>query len=91
MLVIKNLSLYLKKDLRTILVDFNFSLQKDMRVALIGEEGNGKSVLLKAIADPQSITDFVEIKGEIIKSKEIIGYLPQEVSPSVLKQTTEGY
>ena len=49
MLVIKNLSLYMIKDLRVLLKDFSFSLSPGQKVALIGEEGNGKSTLLKAI------------------------------------------
>ncbi len=49
-----------------------------MKVALIGgEEGNGKSTLLKAIARPESLRAYVEMEGEIIKTGgEIIGYLP---------------
>lgn len=37
MLIIKNLSLYLKKDLRLLLEDFSFSLLPKQKAALIGE------------------------------------------------------
>ena len=84
MLVIKNLELYMKKDLRLLLKDFNFSLISGDKVALIGEEGNGKSTLLKAIYDESLIEDYIEIKGEIFKQKEIIGYLPQKLEENIL-------
>ena len=56
MLIIKDLSLYLKQDLRLIIKDFNFTLKPGDKVALIGEEGNGKSSLLKAIYQPGLLT-----------------------------------
>lgn len=79
MLTIKSLNLYLKKDLRQLFSDFSFSLNPGMRVALIGEEGNGKSTLLKAIFDKELLYEYVELRGEISKPGEIIGYLPQEL------------
>lgn len=88
MLVIKNLSLYLSRDLRTLLEDFSFSLQPEHKVVLIGEEGNGKSTLLKAIANPSLINGYMEIKGEIFKDGEKIAYLPQTLEGEILKQTT---
>lgn len=91
MLVIKNLSLYLSKDLRVLLEDFHFSLQPDQKVAIIGEEGNGKSTLLKAIVDPESVDSYVDRKGTIEKRGEIIGYLPQLIDPSLLRTSTAAY
>jgi len=67
MLIIRNLTLYLLKDLRTLLDDFNFSLEKSQKVALIGEEGNGKSTLLKVIVDEDLVADYVKVTGEINK------------------------
>lgn len=91
MLLIKDLSLYLVKDLRMLVDDFSFTLQDGMKVALVGEEGNGKSTFLKAIADPNSLEDYVEIKGQIFTADEIIGYLPQSLSTEILEQTTNAY
>lgn len=84
MLQIKDLSIFLKKDLRMIIENFNFVLENNDKVGLIGEEGNGKSVLLKAIADPSSLSENFDISGEIIIHNEIIGYLPQTVDTDVL-------
>ncbi|NLZ70274.1 MAG: ABC-F family ATP-binding cassette domain-containing protein [Clostridiaceae bacterium] len=91
MLVIKDLSIYLSKDLRVLLEDFNFSLQPGQKVAVIGEEGNGKSTLLKAIAEPESLRGYAEVRGEIISDQEIIGYLPQVLTPERLMTDTETF
>ena len=91
MLVIKDLSIYLSKDLRVLLDDFNFSLQPGQKVAVIGEEGNGKSTLLKAIAEPESLRGYAEARGEIIADQEIIGYLPQVLTPERLMTDTETF
>lgn len=83
MLTINKLSMYHKKDLKPIVEDFSFTINNEARkIAIIGEEGNGKSTLLKAIADIDLISDYVEIKGSISKNNEIIGYLPQSVGDS---------
>jgi len=91
MLIIRNLTLYLLKDLRTLLDDFNFSLEKSQKVALIGEEGNGKSTLLKVIVDEDLVADYVKVTGEINKKGEIIGYLPQVMPDRDLSMTTLDY
>lgn len=52
MLQIKNLSITHLKDLRCLLKDVSLTLNPGDKAVLIGEEGNGKSTLLKWIADP---------------------------------------
>ena len=76
MLSIKNLTIHLVKDLRTVIENFSFSLENKMKVCIIGEEGNGKSSILKAIVDDEGLKEYAEISGEINKSNEVIGYLP---------------
>lgn len=80
MLQIKNLSIYNKKDLRTLIENFSFVLRNGEKVALIGEEGNGKSTLLKLIYDSVLVEDYAEYTGEILTAGTIFGYLPQELS-----------
>lgn len=78
MLEIQNITLTLKQDLRVLVRDFSFTLgTNNRRIALIGEEGNGKSTLLKAIAAPRLVEPYIDLKGEIVTRGEIIGYLPQ--------------
>ena len=80
MLQIKNLTIYHKKDLRALLKDFSFVLRDGEKVALIGEEGNGKSTLLKLIYNPALVEDYAEYSGEIITESTVFGYLPQELT-----------
>lgn len=80
MLFIKDLNLFLQRDLRPLVKDFTFSPgPRQQKIALIGEEGNGKSTLLKAIYDPALIEPYVQMTGEIHAADEIIGYLPQQI------------
>ncbi len=65
MLSIKKLSIYLVNDLRTVIDDFSFSLERGMKACIIGEEGNGKSSILKAIVDDEGLKEYAEISGEI--------------------------
>ena len=48
---IKKLTLTHKKDLRVILEDFQLVLNDGDKAVIIGEEGNGKSTLLKWMYD----------------------------------------
>ena len=79
MLQIKNLSITHKKDLRMILQDFSFVLNQGDKAVVIGEEGNGKSTLLKWIYDPELIEPYAEAAGERIAAGERLAYLPQEL------------
>ena len=85
MLQIKNLTITHKKDLRIILNDFSCTLNDRDKAVIIGEEGNGKSTLLKWIYYNKLVDDYCETKGEIIKAKERVAYLPQELPVEYLK------
>ena len=52
MIQVKNLHLMHKKDLRPILENFSFALNPGDKAVVIGEEGNGKSTLLKWLVNP---------------------------------------
>lgn len=79
MLQIKKLNLTHKKDLRVILDDFNLVLNDGDKAVIIGEEGNGKSTLMKWIYDPSLIENYIEADGERVMGNERFGYLPQEM------------
>ena len=79
MLQIQNLHIQHKKDLRTILENFGFTLNPGEKAVIIGEEGNGKSTLLRWIYDPVLVESYVEVSGLRILSGERLGYLPQEL------------
>lgn len=79
MLIISNLTIVLKKDLRTLIKDFSFVLNKRDKVGIIGEEGNGKSSLLKVLYNPEEASKYLEITGNMSIKNEKIGYLPQMI------------
>ena len=80
MLQIRNLTITHKKDMHTLVSDFDLVLNEGDRAVVVGEEGNGKSTLLKWIYDPRLIEDYAEAEGERITQGEKLAYLPQELS-----------
>ncbi len=87
MLQIKNLSITHKKDLRSIVQNFSMVLNDGDKAVMIGEEGNGKSTVLKWIYDPELVEDYAEGQGERILNRERLGYLAQEL-PAEHKEKT---
>lgn len=79
MLQIKNLTLTHRKDLRVILEGFNLVLNAGDKAVIIGEEGNGKSTLIKWLYNPELIDDYMDYSGEKVISNEHLAYLPQEL------------
>lgn len=91
MMQIKNLTLTHKKDLRVILENFQLVLNDGDKAVIIGEEGNGKSTLLKWMYDPALTEDYMESTGERIVGKERLGYLPQELPEAERTKTVYEY
>lgn len=91
MISVKNLALTLKKDLRVIIDDFTFAIQDGEKAAIIGEEGNGKSTLLKALYDPKLIAAYAELAGSIAKSDGSKAYLPQNGIPFGRTESVYGF
>lgn len=81
MLKIDNLNIITNKG-RVLVKDFSFALNNNDKIALIGEEGNGKSTILKVIAGID-ISNYAEYSGSIICNDKI-GYLPQTIDDSDL-------
>ena len=79
MLQIKNVTIAHKKDLRTIMKDVSLTLNPGDRMVVIGEEGNGKSTLLRWIYDPALVESYVDAVGERILGNERLAWLPQEL------------
>ncbi len=79
MLQIKNLTITHKKDLHTLVSGFDLVLNEGDRAVVVGEEGNGKSTLLKWIYDPRLIESYAEAEGERVTQGEKLAYLPQEL------------
>lgn len=79
MIHLQNIEITMKKDLRTLIREFTFSLHAGDKCALIGEEGNGKSTLLKLIYDASLIEPYAQYSGTVLKNKLILGYLSQDL------------
>ena len=91
MIQVKELSMTHKKDLRVILEDVNFVLNEGDKAVIIGEEGNGKSTLMKWIYNPDIVEEYAEAKGIRILGQERLGYLPQEISAKDREKTVYEY
>ena len=79
------------KDGKEIVKDFNFVLNENDKLAIIGEEGNGKSSLLKFIYDNKLIEDYCFYSGSVSVYKDEIGYIPQTINEFYLDKTVEEF
>ena len=75
MLEVKELNVQI--GTRKLLDQITFSVQRGDKLAIIGEEGNGKSTLMKAIYDMNLLKDYAKVSGSIRKNGLLIGYLEQ--------------
>ncbi|MGI6700442.1 MAG: ATP-binding cassette domain-containing protein [Christensenellales bacterium] len=91
MLQINNLTIRHRKDLRALIENLSFTLNAGDKAVIIGEEGNGKTTLLKWIFDPSTAPDYVEYEGQRAVVGERLGYLMQELPEAVKKQTAYEY
>lgn len=86
MLELKNISIKIKE--RYLIKNLNLTLNKGDKLAIIGEEGNGKSTLLKAILNK---CDYATITGNINFHNYKIGYLEQSINNEELNKTVFNY
>ncbi|WP_256557063.1 ATP-binding cassette domain-containing protein [Hydrogeniiclostridium mannosilyticum] len=90
MLELKDVSVWLSQNNRPLAEHFSFALNRGDKAAIIGEEGNGKSTLLKLIYDESLVDGYVDHSGQIIK-KGRAAYLPQMMEEQDLAKTVAGY
>ncbi len=86
MFEIKDLSIKVKD--RYLVESLNLVLDKGDKLAIIGEEGNGKSTLLKVIL---GLCDYAEVTGVINLKGNRIGYLEQSMSEKYLYKNVYDY
>lgn len=81
MLEIKDLSISIND--RYLIKNLNLVLNKGDKLAIIGEEGNGKSTLLKSIL---GICKYAEVSGNINFKHNRMGYLEQSINEEDLNR-----
>ena len=86
MLEINNLKIEI--DNKVIIEGLNLVVNKDDKLAIIGEEGNGKSTLLKAIVGD---VDYAKVNGNINAKNHHIGYLKQVLDANELSLSAYDY
>ncbi len=74
----RNITIAIDRDLKTIVEDLSFTVPDGAKVALIGEEGNGKSTLLKWLYDPALVEGYATVSGSATVTGTK-GYLAQEL------------
>lgn len=75
MLQVKELTLVHKKDLRTLVEDMSFVLNPGDKAVLIGEEGNGKSSVLKWMYNPALVEGYCQWSGSLAGNSRSGGLL----------------
>ena len=80
MIQLNDVSIFVTATGRELVGGLSFTLNTYDRTVLIGEEGNGKSTLLKLIYDPALIADHAEYTGLISRGRHKLGYLSQEAT-----------
>lgn len=78
MIQARNVTITIDRDQKTIVENFSFTVPDGAKVALIGEEGNGKSTLLKWLCDPALVEGYATVAGSASVSGTK-GYLAQEL------------
>ncbi|TCD46250.1 ABC transporter ATP-binding protein [Streptococcus sp. X16XC17] len=91
MLQTHNLTITHQKDLQELIKDLNLILNPGDKLAIIGEEGTGKSTLIKTLIASDQVSNYVTIDGDIINRFDRIGYLPQSLTPDQMVQTVDNF
>ena len=91
MLQIRHLTITHLKDFKNMVSDLSLTVNTGDKIALIGEEGNGKSTLLKLLMNDALVSDYVSYSGGIQKSYSHYAYLPQTLPENERKLSLNDY
>ena len=90
MIHFKNYSIELLSG-KKIIDNLDISIDKGDKVAIIGEEGNGKSSLLRALIKDPTLLHNSKVTGQVLIDSNSIGYLPQFMDEGWNNFTVEDY
>ncbi|MFT4305251.1 MAG: ATP-binding cassette domain-containing protein [Candidatus Woesearchaeota archaeon] len=91
MVNIKNLEIKTIANNRKLINNLNLNINDGDKLAIIGEEGNGKSTLLRAIVNVKSLLSYCSIEGVISTQNSKVGYLEQRLDSSWYYHTALDY
>ncbi|HEM4266950.1 TPA: ABC-F family ATP-binding cassette domain-containing protein [Streptococcus suis] len=91
LLTTQHLSLDHQKDLRNLVHDLNLIVNPGDKIAIIGEEGNGKSSLLLTLMDAALVTDYLLLSGNIQRNFCSPVYIPQSLPLEIAELTLNDY
>ncbi|MFS1664596.1 ATP-binding cassette domain-containing protein [Streptococcus sp. zg-JUN1979] len=91
LLTIHHLSLEHQGDFRPLVHDLVLNVNQGDKVAIIGEEGNGKSSLLKVLLGLEEAFDYLSLSGSICRQYHSFAYIPQSLPRHMEKQTLNDY
>ncbi len=90
MLELKDICLQMKADGRMLADGFSFTLRRGDKAVIIGEEGNGKSTLLKFLYDRRLVESYCAGSGAVIAHGRP-AYLPQRMDEGLYGVTLAEY
>ena len=90
MLELKDVSIKMKHADRQLVDHFTFTLERGDKAVIIGEEGNGKSTLLKFLYDRRLVEPYCECAGTVIPRGRL-AYLPQMMDEALYEMTIADY
>lgn len=90
MLEVNNLNIFNKKSGKYLVENLSFNAHPGDKIAVIGEEGNGKTTLLKIINGDKDIYQNFEVSGDINK-KGKISFLKQFFEKEFVNQSIEHF
>ena len=91
MLQIRHLTITHLKDLKDLVSDLSLTVNAGDKAGIIGEEGNGKSTLLKLLMNDTLVSDYVSYRGKIQKSYSHYAYLPQSLPKNERRLSLNDY
>ncbi|MET3557776.1 ATPase subunit of ABC transporter with duplicated ATPase domains [Streptococcus rupicaprae] len=91
MLQLRDITITHLKDLQTLIKNLNLVVNPGDKLAIIGEEGTGKSTLIQALLDPASIRSYAQMEGQVINRFNQVAYLPQQAPADLLEKTVTDF
>ncbi len=90
-LQLQNLTITHQKDLSTLLNDLSLVVNPGDKLAIIGEEGTGKSTLMQVLYQPDLVSTYASINGNVINHFHCPAYLPQSLPQEELELTVTDF